>query len=228
MRSVCLILMLGSRLFAQMPVPVLALTDTNTVVWDPPPPSDTVSDYKAELYVPAHLVNGVPDGAPPAVVLDFGLPVNFTSPPLKPLVPPNVPLVVFLRAYAANGAFSGLSNAVGPIEVAPPQDPNACQTPTVHQITLAVKSWTLRVPVGGRGQVLFDLANAYPIVDLQVRLAGGQVIGEIPDLNGDLRDAPGVNFGVPRTAGDYAFTVFAKDSSNCTTETTVPRVFTVF
>jgi hypothetical protein len=87
-----------------------------------------------------------------------------------------------------------------------------------------VQRWSQAVAVGGRGQIDFLLANAFPITELQVKL-GAQVVAEVTGQ--ELRDVASLSFSMPRTPGNYNISIFAKDSFGCTTETTTPRLVTV-
>lgn len=69
-----------------------------------------------------------------------------------------------------------------------------------------------------------QLANSFPIVQLQVRL-GNQVVAEVDGQ--ELRDLAGLYFSMPRTPGVYNISVAAKDSTGCTAETTTQRSVTV-
>lgn len=217
-------LLFSRTIYAQ----TITLTDTNVAAWDVPDPNSTPAiDYKGEFYTPQHINNSLPTSGPD-LVLDFGNSMTdpLKSPTLKPLLQPNVLYYMFARAYAANGMFSGLSNIVGPI-FAPSMQASPCDSPTPHNITIQIKSWLPSVAVGAKGQVLFDLSNSFPIVQIQIHLqpdnqTAGEVIGQ------ELRDVSALNFAVPRTPGSYQFTVFAKDSVGCTAETTITRTFTVF
>ncbi len=89
--------------------------------------------------------------------------------------------------------------------------------------------------VGARGRVLFSLPNnSFPVVELAIKMATPTTkltVGHVPTVDTptlDLRDQAGLYFSVPRTPGDYNITVFAKDSTGCTTETTAVRTVTVF
>jgi hypothetical protein len=203
----------------------VVLTGQDRATWEMNPTDHySVTAYRAELWAKGFVVLGVPTG-PPALTLDFGKPLydpfgQITGPLLKPLLPPNTELVLFLRAINVAGE-SGLSNALGPL-VASAQVPSCSD----HAITLAIQSYSATVAVGQRAHVAYTLANSFPIVTLEVRINGDQVVGGQTGTT-DLRDYEAMGFSMPRTRGVYSMTMFAKDSQNCTVVTTAPRSITV-
>lgn len=90
---------------------------------------------------------------------------------------------------------------------------------------IAVQSWDHTVVVGEQGLVLFKLANPFPIVQVQAKLGGSQVVGQMDGT--DLRASPGIYFSMPRALGTYNLTVFVKDAPGCSGETTLVRPITV-
>lgn len=81
-------------------------------------------------------------------------------------------------------------------------------------------SHTRVIAPGGRGTTQLTLVNAFPIVELQVRLAD-QTAGRV--LGTELRDVTGVGFSVPAALGSYRLTVYAKDSEGCDVVMTAAR-----
>jgi hypothetical protein len=228
------LLLLPAVAVAQTPA-VQPVSDTSRFAWTPSTDNATITSYRADLYALSDVtfVNGdyVPNaGTNPLLTVDQGKPTvdatgTQTGPPIRPALQPSTAYVAFLRAVAGN-ATSDLSNSSGAFAanaILPPPDP--CSSPVLHNITLIVQDWTRSVPVGSRGRVLWQLLNAQPVVQLQIKL-GTQVIAQIDGT--DLRDSAGTYFSVPRTPGTYSFTVFAKDATGCTTETTTVRTFIVF
>ena len=219
----------ATTLQAQSPPSPITLTDTSRLAWTPSADDSSVSSYRAELFLTSS-VQSLPDGSGfvptglPALTVEQGKPATNASgeqlgPLLKPSVPSDVMFVAFLRAIGSNGLVSALSNSTMPFTSA--VQTGGCN----HSITISVQDWTRMVPVGGRGRILLQLANSFPIVQLQIRL-GTQAIAEV---NGaELRDSAGMYFSVPRTPDVYNISVFAKDSTGCTAQTTVPRTVTVF
>lgn len=212
---------------------VQLVTNTERLAWTPSADDADVASYVAYLYKVSDVAlvgsDYLPkDGTLPALLVDQGKPAidstnTQSGPALKPSLVPGVTYVAFLRARTANDLLSGLSNSSGPFTVL--VAPDVCSSPTPHGITLIINDWNRSIPVGSRGRVLWQLQNSFPIVQLQIKM-NGQVIAQIDGT--DLRDNAGSYFSVPRTLGSYPFTVFAKDTTGCTMETTTARQFIVF
>jgi hypothetical protein len=212
------------------------VTSTSKLAWDAyPDDNNNVAKFVAELYVKTDIVMS-PDGttwrpraaAPVALLLDQGRPAidvtssSQTGPVFGSALSQGVEYVAFLRAVTTSGDVSELSNGTAPFTLSSVQ-PNSC---TGHNITVSVQDWTRSVPIGNRGRVLWQLANSFPIVQLQIKL-GSQVVAQIDGT--ELRDNAGSYLSLPRTPGTYGFTVFAKDNQGCTAETTaVSRSIVIF
>lgn len=208
----------------QLPQAVTVNPTTSKLAWDAYSDNDNVQKFVAELYTTANVVVAADGtiaprpGAPVELVLDQGKPPidvpssSQTGPLLGSSLSQGVVYVAFLRAYMTSGDVSALSNATTPFTLSSVQS-NGC---TGHNITISVQDWTRSVAVGNRGRVLWQLANSFPIVQLQIKL-GSQVIAQIDGA--DLRDSAGSYLSLPRTPGTYLFTVFAKDNQGCTAET---------
>lgn len=210
------------------------VTSTSKLAWDAYGDNSNVAKFVAELYVKTDIVMS-PDGttwrpraaAPVALLLDQGRPAidvtssSQTGPVFGSALRQGVEYVAFLRAVMTSGDVSELSNGTDPFALVATQP-----TCNGHNIIVSVQDWTRVVPVGSRARVLVQLANAFPIVQLQVKL-GTQVVAEV---NGaELRDMAGLYFSLPRAAATYSFTVFAKDNTGCTAETTaISRSIIVF
>lgn len=96
---------------------------------------------------------------------------------------------------------------------------------TDHSVSVVVSSYSQSVALGGRGRVDISLrTNSFPVTLVQVKL-GSQTVGEISGT--ELRDILAIGFSVPRTAGSYNLTVYAKDNAGCDTVTTAQRTVLV-
>ena len=121
-------------------------------------------------------------------------------------------------------------NAVG--ESSPSNEVMWTQANACSALQVAVKppplGWSALVRIGEEGYVDFRIVNPQPVVDVQVRF-GSQVVGHATARapGDDLRAIRGLSFSVPRVAGDYPMTVWAKDTTNCETVTTLQRIVTV-
>ena len=212
----------------------ITVTPQSVAGWNPSPDNDVmvgdqpkVANYLAEFFLPSDVSAGVPT-AGAAFTADFGKPpvVNNEqhSQPLAKLLTPGIPYVVFLSATGPFGT-SPRTVGVGPIMVPVLQDPCTISGQT-HAITIQIEDWTQSIKISFQGKVYFSLTNAFPIVQLQVKLASNnQVIGEI---NGnELRGVAALKFSVPSVAGTYDFVVAAKDSTGCAAQTLTQRSFKV-
>lgn len=170
-------------------------------VWDPYPMPDTAT---LRLYVDDVLVATLPGDATKAPVT----------------VPAAGSHVLGISAVVEDFESTKDTFAFTALGTPPPPDPTCIG----HALTIAIEDWTKAVAIGARGRILFTLVNAFPIVQLQVR-SGTQVIGQFDGT--DLRDVAAARFGVPRIAGTYPISVFIKDGSGCSAETTLARSFVV-
>jgi hypothetical protein len=189
---------LFALMFARLSAQGATVPSPVTLTWDAPALGPRPTGYKVTI---------------DATTEDAGAALVFSAP-----LPPG-PHLATVRAYGVDGQLSAPSNELAFTVAQPATDP--CHG---HPVSIAIKSYTATVAVGARGQVLFDLLNPYPIVQVFVKI-GPQVVGQ---FNGtDLRDVAGAKFSVPRTPGPYPLGVQAIDSANCQGATSALRTVTV-
>ena len=128
-----------------------------------------------------------------------------------------------VRAYNAAGTIGPPSNEVSTVLTG-----GMCEGALQIAVRPLPGGWSDHVDIGNMGFVYFSIANPRPVIDFQVRF-GAQVVGHATASapGDDLRAILGLSFSVPRVAGGYPMTLWAKDNMGCETVTTAPRIVLV-